>query len=97
MRKIKSTKEVPYKKSPTRGPICENVQAATAQFNIGNPGLGGKYEMILVAANRTYDLLHGEKSTLEGEHKPTVTALLEIEQGLVSWDYVPKRGITKKL
>lgn len=87
MRKHKSLKEVSYKKSPTRGPICENVQEATKQFNVGNPGLGGKYEMILVAAKRTRDLVRGEKSTMTGEHKPTVTALLEIEAGLVKWDY----------
>ena len=87
MSKRKSLKEVPYKKSPSRGPICENVQSATEQFNIGNPGLGGKYEMILVAAKRTRDLVRGVKSTLIGEHKPTVIALLEIEAGLVKWDY----------
>ena len=87
MRKHRNRVETAYKRSPVASAIRENVEKATAQFDKDNPGLGGKYDMILVATRRAKDLKKGMPTEIVGVHKPTVIALLEIEAGLVKWDY----------
>lgn len=50
---------------------------------------GGKYAMIITAGLRAHDLQRGAKPLIAGleTHKPTVVALMEIEQGLISPNY----------
>jgi len=50
---------------------------------------GGKYAMIITAGIRAHDLQRGAKPLIAGleSHKPSVVALMEIEQGLISPGY----------
>ena len=87
--KWKATKpEVPYKASIVSKSVVEDVEKATRVFG------GDKYGMILMAANRSYELAHGAESYIDvkpGQHKPIVTALLEMEQGHIGPDYMFKQ------
>lgn len=86
--KIKAIKkELPYKRSRVSSQVAENVEKASAKFIAGCPRETSKYEMILVATERSRDLFRGAAPLVEGDHRPLVTALLEIEAGEVKWDY----------
>ena len=86
--KIKAIKkELPYKRSRTATQVAENVEKATAKFIADCPRETSKYEMVLVATARSRDLFRGSTPLVEGDHRPLVTALLEIEAGKVKWDY----------
>ena len=52
--------------------------------------IGNRFEMVLIAAARVRELKRGHKSKLDKPTKagPTVTALMEIEQGLVGREYL---------
>lgn len=80
--KLKAIKpEVPYKRTLTATSVVEDVEKATRLYGEGN-----KYEMVLMASMRAYDLAHGEKPMIDvskGTHKPVVTAILEAEQGFL--------------
>lgn len=80
-------KELPYKKSRVSTNVAENVENATAKFIAGSPQKTNKYEMILVATARSRDLHRGAPTTITGDHRPLVTALLEIEAGEIGWSY----------
>jgi DNA-directed RNA polymerase omega subunit len=87
--KIKATKPaLPYKRSISASEVVENVEKAAATFLSNSSGDASKYKMILVAADRGRDLARGAPPRVGGHHRPLVTALLEIEAGLVGRDYV---------
>lgn len=92
IRKHKTNKpkiELPYKKTISSKTIVEDVEKATNRFSGGtNNTSTGKYEMIIVASLRGRDLLRGATPMVDSDHKPTVTALLEIEAGFVGKNYV---------
>jgi DNA-directed RNA polymerase subunit K/omega len=46
--------------------------------------------MVLIAAIRNRELNKGYKPKLESQHSNHVTALMEIEEGLVGRDYLKK-------
>ena len=46
-----------------------------------------RFAMALLASKRARDLLQGAEPTLETENKPCVTALREIAEGTVHWDW----------
>jgi len=50
---------------------------------------GGKYAMVITAGIRAHDLQRGAKPLIPGleTHKPTVVALMEIEEGLITAGY----------
>jgi len=52
--------------------------------------IGSKFDLILVAAARARELSNGAKPKLETKDGPTLTALREIEEGLVGRDYLKK-------
>lgn len=51
---------------------------------------GGRYDLILIASQRTRELLRGDKPKLTTTSKPTVAALEEIEAGLIGREYLKK-------
>ena len=51
-----------------------------------------KFDLILIAAVRTRELNHGRAPLVDRRHKSTVTALAEIEQGLVGRDLLRQVG-----
>jgi DNA-directed RNA polymerase omega subunit len=52
--------------------------------------IGNRYDMVLIAAIRNRELNKGYKPKLESQHSNHVTALMEIEEGLVGRDYLKK-------
>lgn len=57
--------------------------------------IGNRFDMVLIAAARVRELKRGYASLLDGKVKngPTVTALREIEEGLVGIEYLKKVGV----
>ena len=60
--------------------------------------IGNKFDMVLIAAARARELKRGKKSTMAGADasSPIVTALTEIEVGLVGREYLRKLRPGKK-
>ena len=94
-RKLKSTmlQDTTPKRSPSSLPVAEDTEKANRVF------VGGVYNMILMASTRAYDLYCGALPLMPmGTHTPKVQALLEIENGLVTHEYVPqfRKKVEKK-
>lgn len=54
--------------------------------------IGNRYDLVLVASKRARELRRGHRSKIETTASHTVTALQEIEKGLITRDYL-KRGV----
>ena len=52
--------------------------------------VGSKYDLVLIAARRARELSKGWRPQVASRNSITVTALREIEQGLVGRDYLLK-------
>ena len=54
--------------------------------------VGNRFQMVLIAAARVRELKRGHKPKIDVPKKsgPTVTALMEIEQGLVGIEYLKR-------
>jgi len=52
--------------------------------------VGNRFDLVLIAAQRVRELKRGHKSLLNTKAGPTVTALQEIEAGLVGRDYLKR-------
>ena len=47
-----------------------------------------RFDLVLIASQRVRELKRGHRSTLNTNAGPTVTALMEIEKGLVGREYL---------
>jgi DNA-directed RNA polymerase omega subunit len=52
--------------------------------------VGNRYDLVLIAAQRVRELHRGHRPRVETRHGPVLTALKEIEQGLVDRKYLLK-------
>ena len=52
--------------------------------------VGSRFDLVLIAAQRVRELKRGHRSTLNTKAGPTVTALQEIEAGLVGREYLKR-------
>jgi DNA-directed RNA polymerase omega subunit len=52
--------------------------------------LGNRYDLVLVAAQRARELRRGHAPKIISSYGPMVTAILEIEEGLVGINYLLK-------
>ncbi|NBP04321.1 MAG: DNA-directed RNA polymerase subunit omega [Proteobacteria bacterium] len=52
--------------------------------------IGNKFDMILIATARTRELRNGSAPKVAGKNKPIVTAIREIEHGLIGREYLRK-------
>jgi len=52
--------------------------------------IGNRFDLVLIASQRVRELKRGHRSTLTTKAGPTVTALQEIEAGLVGIDYLKR-------
>ena len=52
--------------------------------------VGNRYDLILIASARVRDLHKGHKPKLDTKYGKTLTALTEIEEGLVGREYLKK-------
>ena len=50
----------------------------------------GRYDLILIGARRARELNRGWRSKLDSRNGPVITALREIEAGLIGRDYLLK-------
>lgn len=81
---MKTKKVAKLVRSPSAKPLAENIQACHRAY-------GNVYDMIITAATRSRDLAQGSAPLVANKnHKPCVTALLEIEQGKVGPGYSNK-------
>lgn len=60
-----------------------------AVISIGS--FASRYELVLIAARRMRELMRGDAPLVPTRHGPSVTALMEIEAGKVTRDYLYKR------
>jgi len=58
--------------------------------------VGNRFDLVLIAAARVRELRKGHKPKLETKNGPTITALKEIEKGLVGREYLKKVGIKQQ-
>ena len=52
--------------------------------------VGSRFDLVLIASQRVRELKRGHRSTLNTKEGPIVTALMEIEQGLVGREYLKR-------
>ena len=52
--------------------------------------VGNRYDLILIASQRVRELSKGHRPKLSTNNGPTVTALTEIEEGLIGRDYLKR-------
>jgi len=55
--------------------------------------IGNRFDMVLIAAARVRELKSGYLPKLSSNNGPSVTALREIEQGLIGREYLLKVGL----
>lgn len=72
--------------------IEHDVRGRTAGLTSGHAveALGNRYDLVLVAAQRARELRRGHAPKIITKYGPTITAILEIEEGLVGNDYLLK-------
>jgi DNA-directed RNA polymerase subunit omega len=58
--------------------VIHNVDTNKCVENVGN-----RFDLVLIAAQRARELKRGYRKLITGQDGPTVTALQEIEEGLV--------------
>ena len=52
--------------------------------------VGNRYDLVLIASARTRELMTGHRPKLSTTNGPVVTALREIEEGLVGREYLKR-------
>ena len=52
--------------------------------------VGNRYDLILIASQRVRELKSGHRAKVDIKAGPSVTALTEIEEGLVGRDYLKR-------
>jgi DNA-directed RNA polymerase subunit omega len=67
------------------GTIRHNVDTDKCVENIGN-----RFNLVLAASIRVRELKRGHRKLTSGNDNPTITALKEIEEGLVGIDLLRK-------
>jgi DNA-directed RNA polymerase subunit omega len=68
-----------------QGNIMARITSELAQQAVGN-----RYDLVLIASERTRELMRGDPPLIDSKNSPTVTALREIEQGKVGRSYLLK-------
>ena len=63
----------------------QNIDTDKCVENIGN-----RFDLVLVAAVRVRELRRGHTKQVLGLNSPTITALKEIEAGLIGREYLKK-------
>ena len=52
--------------------------------------IGNRYDLILIASQRARELRRGHRPKVDTKHGPMLTALTEIEEGVVGKDYLKR-------
>lgn len=54
--------------------------------------VGNRYDLVLIASRRVRELRSGQRPQIQTKNGPCLTALKEIEEGLVGREYLRKVG-----
>ena len=65
-----------------------NDRTAGLNSQVAVEAIGNRYDLILVGARRMRELGRGDRPKVNVKHGQAVTALLEIEAGLIKKDYL---------
>lgn len=57
--------------------------------------IGNRFDLVLIASTRVRELNRGHASKIVSSSGPIVTALMEIEQGLVGRDHLKRMKLNK--
>ena len=70
----------------------ENMTESRARYTSEEAALmvGSRFDLVLIASQRVRELKRGHRSTLNTKAGPVVTALEEIEKGLVGREYLKR-------
>jgi DNA-directed RNA polymerase omega subunit len=52
--------------------------------------IGNRFDMVLIASHRTREIQRGYRKLVDTQNSPVVTALQEIEAGLIGREYLKK-------
>jgi DNA-directed RNA polymerase omega subunit len=73
------------------------VQVIKTQFSPQNidtdlcvEAVGNRFDLVLIAAARVRELRRGHAKQVSGVNSPTITALQEIEKGLIGREYLKR-------
>jgi DNA-directed RNA polymerase subunit omega len=58
--------------------------------------IGNRYDLVLLASERAREIKRGEPSKIETDTGPVLTALKEIEEGLITKTYISKPFSNKR-
>jgi DNA-directed RNA polymerase subunit omega len=58
--------------------------------------IGNRYDLVLLASERAREIKRGEPSKIETDTGPVLTALKEIEEGLITKTYTSKPFSNKR-
>lgn len=70
----------------------DNIRTAGLTSGEAVEKLGNRYDLVLVASTRVRELHRGHRAKITTKHGAVITALQEIEQGLVGIDYLLRDG-----
>jgi DNA-directed RNA polymerase omega subunit len=65
-----------------------NDRTAGLNSQVAVEAVGNRYDLVLIGARRVRELGRGDRPKLNVKHGHAVTAMLEIEAGLVTKDYL---------
>lgn len=71
-------------------PITTKENMARISSEKAVQAVGSRYDLVLIASARVRELKRGHAPKLTSKDGPTVTALREIEAGLIGRDYLKK-------
>jgi len=70
----------------------DNIRTAGLTSGEAVEKIGNRYDLVLVASTRVRELHRGHRAKITSKHGAVITALQEIEQGLVGIDYLLRDG-----
>ena len=68
----------------------------TLDYNVCAEKIGNRFDMVLVASQRARELRRGSAKLVQTKNGPVVSALQEIEAGLVGREYLRKLAHVKR-
>jgi DNA-directed RNA polymerase subunit omega len=83
-------KEVEEKLTAMYNSVKQGNNMARITSELAQQAVGNRYDLVLIASERTRELMRGDPALITSKNSPTVTALREIEQGKIGRSYLLK-------
>jgi len=71
--------------APNKKVYMSRISSEQAVIQVGN-----RYDLVLIASQRVRELRSGHRPKINTKHGPILTALAEIEKGLVTREYLKR-------